>query len=54
MSRVGFATSIPVEVILAAGKTPVDLNNVFINSSSPQSMVDLAEEKAIPATAVAG
>lgn len=48
MSRVGFTTSIPVEVILAAGKTPVDLNNVFINSLSPQSMVDLAEEEGYP------
>jgi len=28
--RIGFTTSFPVEVILAAGHTPVDLNNLFV------------------------
>lgn len=48
MSRIGFTTSIPVEVILAAGKTPVDLNNVFINMPSPQELVNKAEEEGYP------
>ena len=32
MNTIGFTTSIPVEIILAAGKIPVDLNNIFITS----------------------
>ena len=30
MHRVGFTTTIPLEVLVAAGKKPVDLNNFFI------------------------
>ncbi len=48
MGKIGFTTSIPVEILLAAGKTPVDLNNIFINAASPQSLVDLAEEEGYP------
>jgi benzoyl-CoA reductase/2-hydroxyglutaryl-CoA dehydratase subunit BcrC/BadD/HgdB len=46
--RIGFTTTIPVEVILAAGKTPVDLNNIFINDSHPGRMVDQAEQAGYP------
>ena len=28
--RVGFTTTIPIEVLYAAGRIPVDLNNLFI------------------------
>ena len=28
MNKIGFTTSIPVEIILAAGKIPLDLNNI--------------------------
>lgn len=50
MGKVGFTTTIPVEVLLAAGKEPVDLNNRFIASPSPQTMTDLAEEEGYPRT----
>jgi len=30
--RIGLTTTIPMEVIFAAGKTPCDLNNCFITS----------------------
>ncbi|MCL1827633.1 MAG: 2-hydroxyacyl-CoA dehydratase [Candidatus Cloacimonetes bacterium] len=40
--RIGFTTSLPVEVIFAAGHTPVDLNNVFINTH-PSKLVKNAE-----------
>lgn len=43
MEKIGFFTTIPVEVLLAAGKTPVDLNNVFINSDDPNRLVNAAE-----------
>ncbi len=50
MSTIGFTTTIPVEVILAAHKKPLDLNNIFVNASNPQAMVDLAEEAGYPRT----
>ena len=37
MGRVGFTTTIPVEVLLAAGQEPVDLNNLFIAAPLPAS-----------------
>jgi benzoyl-CoA reductase/2-hydroxyglutaryl-CoA dehydratase subunit BcrC/BadD/HgdB len=46
--RIGFTTSVPVEIILAAGKTPVDLNNVFIGDASAQYMVEQAEAAGYP------
>ena len=30
MGRIGITTTVPSEVIFAAGHTPVDLNNIFI------------------------
>ena len=30
MARIGITTTVPVEIIIAAGHTPVDLNNLFI------------------------
>lgn len=48
MGRIGFTTTIPVEMILAAGKVPVDLNNLFINADRPQELVDQAEEEGYP------
>lgn len=48
MSRVGFTTTIPVEIILAAGKTPVDLNNIFITDKDPVKMAEMAEDEGLP------
>lgn len=45
--RIGFTTSLPVEVILAAGHVPVDLNNVFINGN-PGYQVSRAEHEGFP------
>jgi benzoyl-CoA reductase/2-hydroxyglutaryl-CoA dehydratase subunit BcrC/BadD/HgdB len=50
MGRVGFTTTTPVEVLLAAGQEPVDLNNLFIAAPYPQAMVDQAEEAGYPRT----
>jgi benzoyl-CoA reductase/2-hydroxyglutaryl-CoA dehydratase subunit BcrC/BadD/HgdB len=47
---VGLTTTVPVEVILAAGLTPVDVNNLFITSSAPGTLVALAEEAGFPRT----
>jgi benzoyl-CoA reductase/2-hydroxyglutaryl-CoA dehydratase subunit BcrC/BadD/HgdB len=48
MGKIGFTTSIPVELILAAGKTALDLNNIFITDPRPQTMLDVAEEAGYP------
>jgi len=46
--RVGFTTTIPVEVLLAGGRVPVDLNNVFIASGNPAEYVRHAEADGFP------
>ena len=48
--RVGFTTSIPVEVLVAAGAVPVDLNNLFISSPDPAALVARAEQEGLPRT----
>ncbi len=50
MNKIGFTTSIPVEIILAAGKVPVDLNNIFITSEQARQLVDVAEDAGYPRT----
>ncbi|MBF0552489.1 MAG: 2-hydroxyacyl-CoA dehydratase [Deltaproteobacteria bacterium] len=42
------STSVPVEVILAAHRCPVDLNNVFINSPNPRALINEAEAMGFP------
>jgi len=48
--KTGFTTTIPVEAVLAAGRTPVDLNNVFISSPEAGAMLDRAESDGLPRT----
>jgi benzoyl-CoA reductase/2-hydroxyglutaryl-CoA dehydratase subunit BcrC/BadD/HgdB len=53
MGAVGFTTTIPVEVLLAAGRRPVDLNNLFITAPDPMAFVRRAELEGYPRTACA-
>lgn len=53
MSRVGFTTSIPIEVLVAAGRVPVDLNNRFIRHPRAPDLVREAERKGFPAACCA-
>jgi len=46
--RVGLVTTIPVEVLFAAGVTPVDLNNIFVTDSDPRRLVEQAEVDGFP------
>ncbi len=48
MSLIGLTTTIPVEVIFAAGLTPVDLNNVFITDHDPYRLIRRAEHDGYP------
>jgi benzoyl-CoA reductase/2-hydroxyglutaryl-CoA dehydratase subunit BcrC/BadD/HgdB len=47
---IGITSTIPVEILLAAGKVPVDLNNIFITSPEANGWVEEAEEKGFPRT----
>jgi hypothetical protein len=40
---VGITTTIPIEIVFAAGHRPLDLNNAFITSPSAARMVEDAE-----------
>ncbi|CAO0822727.1 2-hydroxyacyl-CoA dehydratase [Desulfarculales bacterium] len=46
----GITTTIPVEVALAAGYQPLDLNNRFITDPNPAGLVARAEELGLPPT----
>ena len=41
-------TTVPVEIILAGGHVPVDLNNVFITGAEPVRRVEAAEDDGYP------
>ncbi|HUU89696.1 MAG TPA: 2-hydroxyacyl-CoA dehydratase [Phycisphaerae bacterium] len=47
-STIGLTATVPVEVLLAAGATPLDLNNVFITSEDPAALVTEAEHRGFP------
>ncbi len=47
--RIGFTTSFPVEVVYAAGHTPIDLNNIFLAGNSAEH-IRKAELKGFPRT----
>ncbi len=43
MNRIGLTTTVPMEIIYAANKIPVDLNNLFIGDPQPQALIEEAE-----------
>ncbi len=48
MKKIGITTTVPIEILLAAGYQPVDLNNVFITDHSPDRLVSIAEKAGFP------
>ncbi len=46
--KIGFTSTVPVEIILSAGYRPVDLNNIFINNPDPYELVNRAENEGFP------
>lgn len=51
--RVGLTSTVPVEFILAAGATPVDLNNIFVTNPQAAEIVREAELRGFPRNACA-
>jgi len=48
MKRIGITTTVPVEVLLAAGYTPVDLNNILVSAPDPTRYITIAERAGFP------
>ncbi|WP_160675271.1 2-hydroxyacyl-CoA dehydratase [Clostridium sp. C8-1-8] len=48
MKKIGLTTTVPIEVLIAAGYTPVDLNNIFVVSDNHLKYIDLAEKDGFP------
>ncbi len=48
MKEIGITTTVPIEVLLAAGYKPVDLNNLFIGSAERERLVGIAEKAGFP------
>jgi benzoyl-CoA reductase/2-hydroxyglutaryl-CoA dehydratase subunit BcrC/BadD/HgdB len=48
--RIGITTTIPVEIIFAAGKVPCDLNNSFITNPQREAFLAKAEALGFPRT----
>ncbi|MBC9783008.1 2-hydroxyacyl-CoA dehydratase [Heliobacterium chlorum] len=46
--KIGLTTTVPVEIIYAAGMVPVDLNNIFIAGDAPGKAIDVAEQAGFP------
>ncbi len=49
----GLTATVPVEVLLAAGAVPVDLNNVFITGPDPAARIAEAERRGFPTSCCA-
>ena len=48
MKTLGITTTVPIEVLIAAGLEPVDLNNIFISDPDPERLINIAERDGFP------
>jgi benzoyl-CoA reductase/2-hydroxyglutaryl-CoA dehydratase subunit BcrC/BadD/HgdB len=48
MKQIGITTTVPAEVLLAAGYQPLDLNNILVSSPNPTSYITIAERAGFP------
>ena len=48
MKPIGITTTVPSEILLAAGYQPVDLNNILVNDRKPERLVGIAEKDGFP------
>jgi benzoyl-CoA reductase/2-hydroxyglutaryl-CoA dehydratase subunit BcrC/BadD/HgdB len=46
--KIGLTTTVPVEVVLASGNTPVDLNNILVTSGKAKEIIERAEVDGFP------
>ncbi len=48
MKKIGLTTTVPIEIWMAGGYLPVDLNNIFVTSANYQKYIELAERDGFP------
>lgn len=48
MKKIGLTTTVPIEVLLAAGYAPIDLNNLFVVSPKYHEYIETAERDGFP------
>lgn len=48
MKKIGLTTTVPIEILIAAGYKPIDLNNLFITSEDYSKYIDIAERDGFP------
>ena len=48
MKRIGITTTVPLEVLIAAGYAPVDLNNILVSAPDPTHYITVAERAGFP------
>ena len=48
MKKIGLTTTVPIEVLLAAGYAPIDLNNLFVVSENYHKYIEMAERDGFP------
>lgn len=48
MKKIGITTTVPAEILLAAGYQPIDLNNVLVSSPAPSRFITIAERAGFP------
>ena len=48
MKKIGLTTTVPIEVLLAAGYKPIDLNNIFVTSGEHLKYIEIAEREGFP------
>jgi benzoyl-CoA reductase/2-hydroxyglutaryl-CoA dehydratase subunit BcrC/BadD/HgdB len=53
MEKIGITTTVPVEVLFAAGYQPTDLNNLFITADDYAQYIELAEKDGFPKSSCA-
>ncbi len=47
-NKIGITTTVPIEVLIAAGLKPVDLNNIFVSDPDPERLINIAERDGFP------
>ncbi|MBE0480559.1 MAG: 2-hydroxyacyl-CoA dehydratase [Dehalococcoidia bacterium] len=48
MKQIGITTTVPIELLIAAGYAPVDLNNLFVASKDRERLISVAESAGFP------
>ncbi|WML37213.1 2-hydroxyacyl-CoA dehydratase [Clostridium sp. OS1-26] len=48
MKKIGITTTVPIEVLIAAGYEVIDLNNIFVTSENYSKYIDIAEREGFP------